>query len=185
MQWSELSRHHCVFTVAFTNGVTKTLSSAQVTCLCIYPSQIQGMPSFVFHRKIVLTAALISSVFIDVLWYWLETLDVIQGTCQHVWLFTKGYWERLMIEHQIIGYPGFISKPSVKAESPILSCFFRIYIGLGAKTINCASSVVVENFGGIFCCQKQLVILYLFSQTFTLETHPPPAPSPPTPVSPR
>lgn len=67
MQWSELSRHRCVFTVAFTNGVTKTLSTAQVTCLCIYPSQIQGKPSFVFHRKTVLTAALISSVFIDVL----------------------------------------------------------------------------------------------------------------------
>lgn len=87
-----------------------------------------------------------------------------------------------MIEHQIISYPGFISKPSVKVESPILSCFFRIYMGLGAKTINCASSVVVENFGGIFCCQKKPVILYLFSQTFTLETHPLP---PPTPVSPK
>lgn len=67
MQWSELSGHHCVSTVSFTNGVTKTLSSAQMTCLCIYPSQIQITLSFVFHRKTILTAALISSASIDVL----------------------------------------------------------------------------------------------------------------------
>lgn len=39
-----------------------------------------------------------------------------------------------MIEHQIIGYPGFISKPPVRVESPILSCFFRVYMeGAGGK----------------------------------------------------
>ena len=33
MQWSELSGHHWVCTESFTNGVTKTLSSVQMTCL--------------------------------------------------------------------------------------------------------------------------------------------------------
>lgn len=109
--------------------------------VCIYPSQIQEMQSFVFCRKPVLTAAVISNVSVDVLWYWLEALDMIQGTCQHISLFIRLYGERkrwLNLKSQVI-MALFLSLP-LELRVPISKSFSRIYIhiylgGWGRPTV--------------------------------------------------